>query len=125
MIEYRLIDGGYEIYVNGAKVIHQPHSPTRGLDVTLAEGEAERLAKLVCKKLELGTSAVVESSEEAELMAETSDARIQEMAETSLSEYKKMAQESQNTIVSLKKEIQDLKGLMEQFLGEKSQIELQ
>jgi len=56
-------------------------------------------------------------------MAETSDARIQEMAETSLSEYKKMAQESQNTIVSLKKEIQDLKGLMEQFLGEKSQIE--
>jgi hypothetical protein len=36
-----------------------------------------------------------------------------------------MAQESQNTIVSLKKEIQDLKGLMEQFLGEKSQIELQ
>ena len=35
MIEYKLIDGGYEIYVNGAKVIHQPHSPTRGLDVTL------------------------------------------------------------------------------------------
>ena len=92
MIEYRLIDGGYEIYVNGAKVIHQPHSPTRGLDVPLAEGEAERLAKLVCKKLELGVSAVVESSEEAELMSKTSDARIQEMAQTSLSEYKKMAQ---------------------------------
>jgi regulator of sirC expression with transglutaminase-like and TPR domain len=83
------------------------------------------LAKLVCKKLELGVSAVVESSEEAELMSKTSDARIQEMAQTSLSEYKRMAQESQNTIVSLKKEIQDLKGLMEQFLGEKSQIELQ
>jgi hypothetical protein len=40
MIEYRLIDGGYEIYVNGAKVIHQPHSPTRGLDAPLAEGDS-------------------------------------------------------------------------------------
>ena len=43
MIEYRLIDGGYEIYVNGAKVIHQPHSPTR-LDAPSLERQKDWLS---------------------------------------------------------------------------------
>lgn len=118
MTEYKLINGGYEIYVNGAKTIYQPHSPTRGLDVPLTEAQAERLAKLVCKKLEIGAPAIVESAEEAELMIKTTDTRIQEIANTSLVERSQEVQESQITIASLQKEIQDLKGIMEQLLAD-------
>lgn len=121
MIEYKLIDGGYEIYVNGAKTIYQPHSPTRGLDVLLTKEEAERLAKLICKKLELGDSAVINSSEEAELLANVADKRIQEIAEHSLLEHSRGNGESQSTITGLEKEVRDLKEMIGQLLTDKAE----
>ncbi len=117
MIEYKLIDGGYEIYVDGAKTIYQPHSPTRGLDVPLTEAQAERLAKLVCKKLELGADVTVESSEEKELMTTVSDSRIQEIAAASLEKSQKIALEPQYSFEELKKDIRDIKAMIEQLLA--------
>ena len=67
MITYSLIQGGYEIFVDGAKVIHQPHSPTRGVSVKLTEQEAEGIAKLICAKLEQGVDPTVLAEEEQEI----------------------------------------------------------
>src|SRR5690554_8121857 len=70
MYTYQLIEGGYEIFVNSSKMIHQPHSPTRGVSVKLTEQEAEGIAKLICAKLEQGVDPTVLAEEEQEIRSE-------------------------------------------------------
>jgi len=83
MYTYQLTDKGYKILVGGvAPVIDQPHSPNFGLEFVHSAEVNERLAKLVCAKLNIGTSPLVTVEEEADLMQNArTDEEIQAMAE--------------------------------------------
>ncbi|AEG14680.1 hypothetical protein Desku_1093 [Desulfofundulus kuznetsovii DSM 6115] len=83
MYTYQLTEKGYRILVGGvAPVIDQPHSPNFGLNFTHTPEVNERLAKLVCAKLNIGTHPVVTVDEELDLMQNArTDEEIQAMAE--------------------------------------------
>lgn len=74
MYTYKLIPGGYEIYVEGRAhpIIRQPFSPITGR--AYLESEAEKIAKYVVFKLEtIGESGFVEFEENDILAAKTLD----------------------------------------------------
>lgn len=83
MYTYQLTDKGYRILVGGvAPIIDQPHSPNFGLDFIHPAEVNERLAKLVCAKLNIGTNPTVLVDEEVDLMNNArTDEEIQAMAE--------------------------------------------
>lgn len=83
MYTYRLIENGYEILAGGvAPIIRQPHSPNLGMNYHHTDEINERLAKLVCAKLNIGTSPLITLQEELDLMQNArSDEEIQQMAE--------------------------------------------
>jgi hypothetical protein len=83
MYTYQLTDKGYRILVGGvAPIIDQPHSPNFGLDFIHPAEVNERLAKLVCAKLNIDTNPIVTIQEEVDLMNNArTDEEIQQMAE--------------------------------------------
>lgn len=83
MYTYELTDKGYRILVGGvAPIIDQPHSPNFGLNFIHPAEVNERLAKLVCAKLNIGTNPVITVDEELDLMQNArTDEEIQAMAE--------------------------------------------
>lgn len=113
MITYSLIQGGYEIFVDGAKIIHQPHSPTRGVDVELTEQEAEGIAKLVCAKLEQGVDPTVLAEEEQEIINGATDERINELAASYAEQVRQRKQEQGD----FQQRIVDLEMAMAALLG--------
>ena len=113
MITYSLIQGGYEIFVDGAKVIHQPHSPTRGVNVKLTEQEAEGIAKLICAKLEQGVDPTVLAEEEQEIINGATDERINELAISYAEQVRQRKQEQED----LQQRIVDLEMAMAALLG--------
>jgi hypothetical protein len=113
MITYSLIQGGYEIFVDGAKVIHQPHSPTRGVNVKLTEQEAEGVAKLICAKLEQGVDPTVLAEEEQEIINGATDERINELAISYAEQVRQRKQEQDD----LQQRITDLEFALAAMLG--------
>ena len=113
MIEYKLIEGGYEIFVNSAKVIHQPHSPTRGVSVKLTEQEAEGIAKLICAKLEQGVDPIILAEEEQEIINGATDERINELAISYAEQVRQRKQEQDD----LQQRIIDLELALAAILG--------
>ena len=113
MYTYQLIEGGYEIFVNSSKVIHQPHSPTRGVNVKLTEQEAEGIAKLICAKLEHGVDPIILAEEEQEIINGATDERINELAISYAEQVRQRKQEQedlQQRIVDLEMAIAALVG---------------
>lgn len=113
MITYSLIQGGYEIFVDGAKIIHQPHSPTRGVDVELTEQEAEGIAKLICAKLDQGVDPTVLAEEEQEIINGATDERINELAISYAEQVRQRKQEQED----LQQRIVDLEMALAALLG--------
>lgn len=83
MYTYQLTEKGYRILVGGvAPIIDQPHSLNFGLEFVHPAEVNERLAKLVCAKLNIGTNPTVTVEEEVDLMNNArTDEEIQQMAE--------------------------------------------
>ena len=113
MYTYQLIEGGYEIFVNSSKVIHQPHSPTRGVNVKLTDQEAEGIAKLICAKLEQGVDTTVLAEEEQEIINGATDERINELAVSYAEQVRQRKQEQEDW----QQRIVDLEMAMAALLG--------
>lgn len=81
MHTYEVSEAGYDIFHDSAKIIHQPHSPNKGLDAPLTPLASEQIAKMLVGKLNAGCSPIVTLEEETRLETPATDEEIQALVD--------------------------------------------